>query len=95
MIEEFDEEVITSIVAFVREIGLQLEKGTVRDETLLPGIEIMDGRLVVDESKLPQCKDGFEFDLVSRRGINDSSAPSRRSSRRTRAPLHNPRRHDG
>lgn len=48
-----DQNDLTSkLIAFLRDIGIQVTYGSVNDETFLPGIEVVDGGLVVDESRL-------------------------------------------
>ena len=41
-----------NILGFLREIGLGLTEGNLPNDTFLPGIEIVDGGLVVDKTKL-------------------------------------------
>lgn len=46
------DETVVKIFAFLRRIGMSLRTGEVNDETFLPGIEVVNGGLVVDEAKL-------------------------------------------
>lgn len=41
-----------AIISFLREIGLEVVHGAVGDESFLPGILTIDGRLVVDAARL-------------------------------------------
>ena len=52
MTAEFHGEPTRSIAAFLRGIGLSIATGNVDDHSFLPGIEVVCGGLVVDESKL-------------------------------------------
>lgn len=45
-------ETIDAITAFLREIGIGIECGVIDEETFLPGIDVVNGSLVFDESKL-------------------------------------------
>jgi len=40
------------LAAFVRDIGLPLRAGALPADTLLPGLDILDGAVVVDEARL-------------------------------------------
>jgi len=44
--------ILAAIVAFLREIGLGVRFGTLDGGTVLPGIEVQAGTLVVDEKRL-------------------------------------------
>lgn len=46
------DDITERISGFLREIGIRVVNGEVSDESFLPGIEVVDGRLVVDNSKL-------------------------------------------
>lgn len=43
---------VGEIVSFLREIGIGVEFAPIEDETVLPGIDVDHGSLVIDESKL-------------------------------------------
>jgi hypothetical protein len=45
------------IAGFLREIGLPLTAGPVGKETVLPGIQVVRGGLVVEEARLKHCGD--------------------------------------
>ena len=45
-------QIAAKIVSFLDEIGIRLEFGVVGDDTFLPGIDVVDGGLLVEESKL-------------------------------------------
>jgi hypothetical protein len=47
-----DDPIAARIVEFLRQIGLDLRFETLPEPTFLPGIEIRDGALLIDESKL-------------------------------------------
>lgn len=48
-----DQKEITSrIISFLQEVGIPVSEGKVSDATFLPGIEVVDGSLVVDVAKL-------------------------------------------
>jgi len=49
---EFRSKLTSTIVSFLREVGLSVASGNVDDETFLPGIQVVAGGLVVDEAKL-------------------------------------------
>ena len=49
---EFADKLTAEIIDFLRAIGISVVPGPVNDETFLPGIEVVDGGLVVDEAKL-------------------------------------------
>jgi hypothetical protein len=57
MSADFHQASTRAIVAFLREIGLSVVAGKVDDESFLPGIEVVDGGLVVDEVKLKYLGD--------------------------------------
>jgi hypothetical protein len=40
------------LAAFIREIGLRLEPASLGDDTLLPGVLVRDGGMLVDEARL-------------------------------------------
>jgi len=47
-----DDELISRMVAFLREIGLPVQAGDLGDNTVLPGIEVQQGVLVYDPARL-------------------------------------------
>jgi len=49
---EFRDLVTVKIVAFLREIGLAVRAAEISTETVLPGIEVNHGAILIDESKL-------------------------------------------
>ncbi len=49
---DFEEPMMARIAQFLTEIGLSLRRGAVAEKTILPGIEIQNGTLVIDESRL-------------------------------------------
>ncbi len=49
---ELQNKTTSVIIAFLKEIGLKVEFGSVNDDTFLPGIEVVAGGLIVDESRL-------------------------------------------
>ena len=49
---ETNANVVTLIISFVREIGISLQYGAVDDDTFLPGIDVSEGSLIVDQSRL-------------------------------------------
>jgi hypothetical protein len=51
-IDHFDHPVTVRIVSFLRDIGLEVESGVSCEPTFLPGIAIVGGVLLVDESRL-------------------------------------------
>jgi hypothetical protein len=61
------------IVAFLRDIGLEVRPGTVVDDTFLPGIGMARGTLIVDEDRL-----GHPGDLLHEAGHLAVAPPSRR-----------------
>ncbi|MBX7219732.1 MAG: hypothetical protein K1Y36_07285 [Blastocatellia bacterium] len=48
----FTHELTNRTAAFLHEIGLNVESGPVTDTTFLPGIAIVSGRMIVQESQL-------------------------------------------
>ncbi|HUR96874.1 MAG TPA: hypothetical protein VMZ26_02280 [Pyrinomonadaceae bacterium] len=52
MSSEFRADVTSKIVTFLRQIGIPVSAGEVDDGSFLPGIQVVAGGLVVDESKL-------------------------------------------
>jgi hypothetical protein len=54
---EFHGELTGRIVTFLRQIGLSVVRASVKGDSFLPGIEVVDGGLVVDESKLKYLGD--------------------------------------
>jgi hypothetical protein len=49
---EFNGQVTARIVAFLREIGLVVRAAEINEETVLPGIDVGHGTILIDESKL-------------------------------------------
>ncbi|MEK6304608.1 MAG: hypothetical protein AABO41_28325 [Acidobacteriota bacterium] len=49
---EFRDLVTVKIVAFLREIGLEVRTAEIGAETVLPGIDVDHGAILIDESKL-------------------------------------------
>lgn len=49
---EFNDRVTVKIVAFLREIGLVVRSAEITKETVLPGIDVDHGAILIDESKL-------------------------------------------
>lgn len=49
---EFKDATTAEIAAFLRSIGLEIRAGAVPDPSILPGIRIEQGALVVDEARL-------------------------------------------
>ena len=47
-----DVDTVRQIIAFILEIGISLRYGSVDDDTFLPGIDVREGALIVDESLL-------------------------------------------
>ena len=52
MSDEFRQIQVANIVTFLRDIGISVAVGNVDDDAFLPGIEVVGGGIVVDESKL-------------------------------------------
>ena len=63
MSEDFRETLITKIVTFLREIGLEIQAGALDDNTVLPGIQVRHGVLIYDPAKLK-----FPGDLLHEAG---------------------------
>jgi hypothetical protein len=49
---EFTGQVTVRIVAFLREIGVEVRAAEIHEETILPGINVDHGTILIDESKL-------------------------------------------
>lgn len=49
---DFKDPTTARTIAFLEAIGLVVRSGTVPDKSILPGIEIQDGGLIVDEERL-------------------------------------------
>jgi hypothetical protein len=49
---EFTDQVTVRIVAFLREIGIEVRAADIAEETILPGISVDHGTILIDESKL-------------------------------------------
>jgi hypothetical protein len=71
--QSFTNPVTATIVAFLREIGLQVRSTPLAEPTFLPGISIQHGTLIVDETLLR-----FPGDLLHEAGHLAVAAPSRR-----------------
>lgn len=67
------EPIAEKIIAFLREIGLRVETGDLPEPTILPGITIRHGVLIVDEHRL--CYPG---DLLHEAGHLAVVSPDRR-----------------
>ena len=52
MNEYFQNDLTRKIAGFLNEIGIQASPAKIAGQTFLPGIQIKDGRLLVDEEKL-------------------------------------------
>ena len=48
----FQDNLVRKLAGFLNGIGLEVIPGRIQSETFLPGIEVKDGRLIVDESRL-------------------------------------------
>jgi hypothetical protein len=51
-LEEFKNPTTALIARFLESIGLGIRAGTVPEQTILPGIQIEDGAMVIDEDRL-------------------------------------------
>jgi hypothetical protein len=71
---DFESALITTIVAFLREIGIDVRHGRISEPTFLPGIRIEQGVLVVDEAQLR-----FPGDLLHEAGHLAAMPPERRA----------------
>src|SRR6187401_878800 len=49
---EFNDDTIKTMASFLGGIGIRVKCCPVGDETFLPGIDVVDGELIVDESRL-------------------------------------------
>lgn len=58
-----NQELIESIVSFLREIGLEVQASAIAGDTVLPGIKVDEGMLVYDSAKLQ-----FPGDLLHEAG---------------------------
>jgi hypothetical protein len=47
-----ENKIAETIARFLNEIGIEMRAGEVTGETFLPGIDVVDGALVIDEAKL-------------------------------------------
>jgi hypothetical protein len=52
MSDKVHRDVVQKLIAFIREIGIPVREGRTDGETFLPGIDIADGGLIIDESRL-------------------------------------------
>ncbi|KQY27406.1 hypothetical protein ASD21_15305 [Caulobacter sp. Root1455] len=50
--DDFDDPLVSRIVAFLRQIGIPVEVAALEDETFLPGVLVAGGGLRVDPSRL-------------------------------------------
>ena len=50
--QEFRDPLVLRMVAFLRGIGLEVGAGTIAEPTVLPGVTVEQGRLVIDELRL-------------------------------------------
>jgi hypothetical protein len=73
--EEFGDPLIVRLVAFLREIGMAVRAGQVEEASVLPGVIVEQGGLVVDEQRLR-----FPGDLLHEAGHLAVSPPGRRAS---------------
>jgi hypothetical protein len=49
---KFQNDIVERMVSFLDEIGIPVRPGHVNDDTFLPGIEVVEGGLIIDEAKL-------------------------------------------
>ncbi|MFN2530120.1 MAG: hypothetical protein ABR555_02365 [Pyrinomonadaceae bacterium] len=63
------------LVQFLLEIGMQVERSQINDNTFLPGIDVKDGVILIDESKL-----SYPGDLLHEAGHLAVVPSSRRST---------------
>ena len=70
---ELNQTVVARIVAFLREIGLEIQSGVVEGATVLPGINVDRGVLVYDPARLK-----FPGDLLYEAGHLAVKAPAER-----------------
>lgn len=70
---EFQNPLTTKIVSFLRGIGIEVERENLDGETVLPGINIRCGTLLVDESKMK-----YPGDLLHEAGHIAVVTPDRR-----------------
>ncbi len=52
-----DQEVLDVIVSFLRQIGIGVRYGSIEQETFLPGIEIVNGQILIDKDQLTYTGD--------------------------------------
>jgi len=69
----FTNPLVERIAAFLGEIGLEVRQGTVAGKTFLPGIDVKDGALIVDEARL-----AYPGDLLHEAGHFAVATPKRR-----------------
>src|SRR5215216_2041134 len=53
MVDDHKQRLVDKIVNFLIEIGLEVTKAHLQQETFLPGVSVDHGAIVIDESKLP------------------------------------------
>jgi hypothetical protein len=73
--QPFSNPITTTIVDFLREIGLPVRGASLPDSTFLPGIWIEHGALLIDESRLR-----YPGDLLHEAGHLAVAAPERRAT---------------
>jgi hypothetical protein len=74
-VQAFRDPVTARIVAFLNEIGLPVRIGTIVGKTVLPGIDVDHGVLIVDENKL-----AWPGDLLHEAGHLAIVPPDRRAA---------------
>jgi hypothetical protein len=72
--QTLDDPIVASIVAFLREIGLDVRMGTIEEKAFVPGILIDHGGLLVDPAGLT-----YPGDLLHEAGHLAVVAPERRA----------------
>ena len=70
---EFETDVTTKIVAFLRELGLEVQPGSILEDMSLPGIRVQGGVLRIDPEKL-----SFPGDLLHEAGHLAVKLPAER-----------------
>jgi len=53
MVDDHKQRLVDKIVNFLIEIGLEVTKAHLQQETFLPGVSVDHGAILIDESKLP------------------------------------------
>lgn len=72
---EFRDPLVLRIATFLREIGLEIVAGAIAEPTVLPGITVSHGRLVVDEVRLK-----YPGDLLHEAGHLAVAPPAQRGA---------------